>query len=116
MAEEIQRLVAENIRLRQQIKDNEARIYRLQLDLYEEDSNPFQRVPLDPITLLPDISSEIVVGSGPPPLKGAIPAQTYRDKEGKLRIRLCRSHAGFGWIYTPIADGWVLITHEDDRK
>lgn len=116
MAEEIQRLVAENTRLRQQIKDNEARIYRIQMDLYSEDRIPIQRVLLDPFNLLPDLPGEIVVGSGPPPLKGAIPAQTYRDKEGKLQIRLCRSHAGFGWIYTPIADGWVLITHEDDQK
>lgn len=116
MAEDIQYLIAENTRLRQQIKENESKVRFLYSRLTVEDSWPNQPVRLEPDTRLPERQAEIVSGSGDPPIKGAIPALTYRDKDGKLQISLCRTHAGEGWIYTPVADGWVVITNVNDRK
>lgn len=107
---DIRRLIEENNRLRQQIEENEARIRSLESML------PNERRPL-PITILnpeDDLPGE-AWGAGEPPVPGAIPARTYRDAEGNIRILLCRTYAGEGWVYTPVADGWITITHESDH-
>lgn len=102
---DIQRLEEENRRLREQIEENEKRIRSLQSML------PNEPMPPPPTRLLEETDSW---GSGEPPVPGAIPARTMRDKDGNIRILLCRSYAGEGWVYRPIADGWVLVTHESE--
>ncbi len=103
---DIQRLKEENQKLREQIQENETRIQCLEKLL------PNEPMPQLPPRLLEDTS---VWGDGEPPVPGAIPARTMRDADGNIRILLCRTYGGPGWIYTPVTDGWVLITHVDDE-
>lgn len=103
---EIDRLRVENDRLREQIQENETRIQCLEKLL------PNEVMPPLPPRLLEDTS---VWGEGEPPVPGATPARTMRDADGNIRILLCRTYGGPGWIYTPVADGWVLITNENDE-
>jgi len=93
---EIQRLKEENDGLREKIQENERIIRSLEKSI-------------DPHPVVP---SGEAWGSGEPPVPGAIPARTFRDENGDIRILLCRTYAGEGWIYTPVADGWVVITRE----
>lgn len=102
----IKHLEEENERLRKQIEENAVRIRSLQAML------PNEPMPLQPIRLLEDTDTW---GSGEPPIPGAIPARTQRDADGNIRILFCRSYAGEGWTYTPVADGWIVISHESDH-
>ena len=101
----IQRMKEENDRLRQQIEENETRIRSLQAML------PNEPMPLPPPRLLDETDTW---GSGEPPVPGAIPARTQRDVDGNIRILFCRSYAGEGWAYTPVADGWIVVTRDND--
>jgi len=104
---DIQALKEENERLRKRIEENEQRIRSLQLALANE------QMPLPPVRILVDKTE--AWGEGEPPVPGAIPARTCRDTNGNIHIMLCRTYAGEGWIYTPVADGWITITHESDQ-
>jgi len=107
---DIQRLKAENERLRQQIEENEIRIRSLESMLSDERRPP----PIQILNPEDDLPGE-AWGPGEPPVPGAIPARTYRDSDGNIRILLCRTYAGEGWMYTPVADGWVTITRDEDQ-
>lgn len=100
---DIKRLEEENRRLREQIEENEKQIRSLQSML------PDEPAPL-PVPRL--VEGSDVWGQGEPPVAGAIPARTMRDTEGNIRILLCRMNAGEGWVYKPVADGWVVVTNE----
>ena len=104
---DIQRLEEENRRLREQIEENENRIRSLQSMLPNEPMPPL------PPRLLEETDAW---GSGEPPVPGAIPARTMRDVDGNIRILLCRTYAGEGWVYTPVADGWILVTNESSSQ
>ncbi len=110
--EEIQKLKAENERLHMQIEENNQRIASLQKALIEMEIRPSP-----PEILIPEyrVYNHEAWGEGEPPVKGAVPAHTYRDKDGNIRIALCRTYAGEGWRYTPVADGWMVVTHESDH-
>jgi hypothetical protein len=101
----IKQLEEENERLRKQIEENEVRIRSLQAMLPNEPMPPL------PLRLLEGTDTW---GSGSPPVPGAVSARTQRDVDGNIRILLCRSNAGLGWVYTPVADGWVVVSHESD--
>ena len=102
---DFQRLNDENERLRKQIEENETRIRSLQAMLPNEPMPPL------PPRLLDETDTW---GSGEPPVPGAIPARTQRDEDGNIRILFCRSYAGEGWTYTPVADGWIVVSHDSD--
>ena len=101
---DIDRLREENERLRQQIQENEYRIRCLEKLLPDEPMPPL------PPRLLEDTSAW---GEGDPPVPGAVPARTMRDSDGNIRILLCRTYGGEGWVYTPVADGWIVVTNEN---
>ena len=103
---DILRLKEANERLLQQIQENERSIQSLERMLSDE--------PM-PILPLPLLYETDVFGSGDPPVPGAIPARTCRDINGDIHILLCRTYVGDGWIYTPVADGWITITHESNQ-
>jgi hypothetical protein len=102
---DIDRLREENERLRQQIQDNEYRVRCLEKLLPNEPMPPL------PPRLLEDTSAW---GEGKPPVPGAVPARTMRDADGNIRILLCRTYGGEGWVYTPVADGWITITRNEE--
>jgi hypothetical protein len=101
---DIQKLKEENERLRQQIQENEERIRSLE-----------KLLPDDPMPPLPPrlVEETQCWGEGKPPVPGAVPAQTCRDINGDIRILLCRTYAGEGWVYKPVADGWITVTNEN---
>jgi len=101
---DIQALKEENEQLRKKIEENEQRIQSLQLML------PNESAPLPPVRIMVDQTDSW--GEGEPPVPGAVPARTCRDSNGNLHVLLCRTYAGEGWIYTPVADGWIVITRE----
>lgn len=105
---DIQRLKEENERLRQKIEENERRILCLESRLVNES---YPTIAIPKLFLSDD---DYTVGFGDPPVPNAIPARTYRDSKGNIQIALCRTYCGEGWIYTPVADGWVLITRENE--
>lgn len=100
---DIERLRAENDQLRQQIEENEYKIRSLQA-MFPNEAMP----PLPPRL----VENTDAWGEGEPPVPGAVPARTMRDENGDIRILLCRSYAGEGWVYTPVADGWIVVTRE----
>lgn len=100
---DIRMLEEDNRRLREQIEENEKRIRSLQAMLPDEPR------PLPPRL----IEGTDAWGLGNPPVPGAIPARTMRDETGQIRILLCRMYAGEGWKYTPVADGWIVVTNEN---
>lgn len=104
---DIQALMKKKMALQREIEEIDTKIHAFQSLLVDEPW-PDVNIPV----LEPD-EKDAVVGNGDPPVEGAIPAITYRDKDGHIRIQLCRTYAGEGWIYTPVADGWITITHED---
>lgn len=104
---DVTRLLEEKRKLQAQLDEIDVKIRSLQALMVDE---PWPDVAIPYI--LPE-DKDIVCGEGEPPVEGAIPAMTYRDKDGNLRISLCRTYAGEGWIYTPVADGWITITHEN---
>lgn len=101
---DIQKLKEENEMLRKKIEENENQIRSLQRMLPDEPAPP------PPVRLLVDETD--AWGEGEPPVPGAIPARTCRDSDGNLHVLLCRTYAGEGWVYTPVADGWIVITNE----
>jgi hypothetical protein len=49
-------------------------------------------------------STEPFIGSGEPPVPGAVPIVTRRDNFGNLIIQFCRSSRR--WMCVAVADGW----------